>query len=195
MKSRKFGIGLLVMLAFVVTTGTFAYWASGVNGPTDDTTVGTVTVGEGNAVETSFDLADVTASGGDLVPAAQLSNSPSGSVDSVTVSYEVQWIEDGTTSQLTGTSSTAPITVTWVVTLEDSNGDEVTDQDVLDLISVNANTGNASELTLDATAQTFSFDITMSEPADQDEYDLIANGNITITFTYSLGTVTTTDDN
>ncbi|MFW6319263.1 MAG: hypothetical protein ACOC1L_03675 [Bacillota bacterium] len=193
-KSRKTIIGALLLLALVVTSFSFAYWSNGVNGPADDDTIGTITVGEGEAVETSFDLDDVTATGGDLVPANQLNNSPSGSVDSVTVSYDVQWKEDGSTSQLDGTTSEAPINVTWVVTLEDENEVEVTDQDVLDLINVTAQSGNPTELTLDASAQTFAFDITLDEPADQAEYDLIVRGTITVTITYSLGTVTTTDN-
>ncbi len=192
MKSRKLVITLLLVLAFVFTTGTFAYWASGVNGPTDGTTTGTVTIGSGDAVETSFVLSDVTAAGGDLVPASQLSNSPGESVDSVTVTYGVQWTEDTATSQLDGTTSTAPITVTWSISA-DNGGTDVSTL-AQSLINISADGGNASELTLDAAAQNFSFDITMDEPADQAEYNDISGANITITLTYSLGTVTTTDN-
>jgi predicted ribosomally synthesized peptide with SipW-like signal peptide len=193
MNSRKVGIALLVMLAFVVTTGTFAYWASSVSGPANDTTVGTVTVGEGNAVTTSFTLTNTNATGGDLVPAAQLANSAVGAVDSVTLVYDVQWVED-VAGQLTGTTSTAPLTVTTVVTLEDSLGNPVVDANVLALIVVTPDAGNAATLTLGAAASSLSFVVTMTEPANSAEYDLIANGTITITFTYSLGTVTTTDN-
>ncbi len=192
MKSKKLVIGLLLLLAVVFTTGTFAYWASGVNGPADDTTTGTVTIGAGDAVETSFVLSDVTAAGGDLVPASQLANSAAGAVDSVTVTYGVQWTEDTATSQLAGTTSTAPITITWVITADNGG----TDVSVLanSLINVTADGGNASSLTLDAAAQNFSFDITMDEPANQAEYNDISGAEITITFTYSLGSITTTDN-
>ncbi|MFO7969543.1 MAG: hypothetical protein R6U15_05520, partial [Candidatus Izemoplasmatales bacterium] len=49
MKSRKLTIGLLLLVAFVFTTGTFAYWASSVEGDTQSQTE-TVSIGEGNAV-------------------------------------------------------------------------------------------------------------------------------------------------
>jgi predicted ribosomally synthesized peptide with SipW-like signal peptide len=194
MRTKKFGIALLVMLAFVVTTGTFAYWASSVNGPANDTTVGTVTVGSGEAVVTSFTLGSTNATGGDLVPANQLANSAAGAVDNVVVTYTVEWNEDTAVSQLDGTTSTAPLTVTPVVTLVDENSNNVTDASVLALISVTPSGSNASSLTLDGGAESLSWTITMSEPADQAEYDLIANGTITITFTYSLGTITTSDN-
>lgn len=191
MKSRKSVIGLLVLLAFIFTSGTFAYWASSVNGPADGTTTGNVTIGSGEAVETSFTLTDTNVAGGALVPAAQLTNSPSGSVDNVTVNYGVQWVEDGTTSQLDGTSSTAPLTITWVITA--TNGVDDVSALANSLIVVTPDAGNATNLTLDAASQNVSFVITMNEPADQAEYNAISGATITITFTYSLGTITTTD--
>ncbi|QWC00168.1 hypothetical protein KHQ88_00975 [Mycoplasmatota bacterium] len=194
MKSKKLVIGLLLLLAVVFTTGTFAYWASGVNGPTTDgTTTGTVNIGQGEAVETSFVLTGSPATGGNLVPANQLSNSPAGSVDEVNVTYGVQWTEDGTTSQLAGTTSTAPITITWVITADNSGNDVSTLANTL--ITVTPNVGNLASLTLDAAPENFSFAVTMTEPADQDEYNDISGATITITFTYSLGSITTTDNN
>ena len=193
MKSRKLGIALLVLLAFVTTTGSFAYWASSVTGPTAGETVGTVTVGTGNAVTTSFTLDNSTSTGGLLVPATQLANSAAGAVSSVTVTYDVLWSE--TSGQLGGTSSTATLTVTPVVTLTDSLGASVTTQAVLDLITVTPNVGNTSSLDLNAaTASTLSWTITMSEPNNQAEYDEIAGGEITVTFTWALSGIVTTDN-
>lgn len=193
MKTRKLLIGILLMLALVVTTGTYAYWANNVNGPADETSTGSVTIGEGKDVTTSFVLTGNTTSGGDLVPASQLSNSQSGAVDQVTLSYDVEWTEDGSTSQLDGTTSTANITVTHNITVEDESGNDVTSL-VSYLIVVTPNHSNPTSLTLDDPAQTFSFDITMDEPANQEEYDAIVNGTVTVTLTYSLGTITTTDN-
>jgi hypothetical protein len=197
--NKKLGIALLLLLALVTTTGTFAYWASAVNGPANEQAVGTITIGSGNAVSTEFVLTGSPDTGGNLVPAAQLVNSPTGSVASVAVSYDIAWNEvidpvDDVT-QLNGTSSTAPIKVTPVVTLVDSNNNTVTDPSVLALIVVTPDGGNATSLTLGATASTFGFTITMNEPADQAEYNLIASGTVTVTFTFELGAVTTTDTN
>ena len=194
LKRKNLVLALLVVLALAVAGTTYAYWASSINVPENTTSTGTVTVGTGNAVETSYVLTPGTTTGGALVPASQLSNSPSGSVSEVVVDYDVQWVEDGTTSQLTGTTSTAPITVTYLVTVLDSDG--TTDQTALvsDLVVVTPALGNATGLTLDAATQNFVFTITMTEPANQAEYDAISGATITITFTYSLGTVTTTDN-
>ena len=51
MKSRKLGIALLLMLALVVTSGTFAYWASSVTGNADTATTASYVL---NAVSASF---------------------------------------------------------------------------------------------------------------------------------------------
>lgn len=191
MKSRKLGIALLVLLAFVTTTGSFAYWASSVTGPTNGETVGTVTVGTGNAVTTSFTLTGSPATGGDLVPAAQLANSAAGAVASVDLTYGVQWTESS--GQLTGTTSTATLTVTPVVTVTDSLGADVT-ATVGALITVTANGANASSLTLGAASVNLTWTVTMAEPANQAEYDAIAGGEITVTLTWALSGITTTDN-
>ncbi|ERJ11639.1 hypothetical protein [Haloplasma contractile] len=193
MKKRRLVIGLLIMAAFIVSSGTFAYWASNVNGPADETTTGSVTIGEAKDATTSFVLTGNTTTGGDLVPANQLNNSKAGAVDNVTLSYDVQWTEDNTTSQLDGTTSTAPITVNSAITITDANGNDVTSL-VGYLITVTPNSSNATELTLDGAVQTYTFDVTMAEPADQEEYNAVVNGTITVTITYSLGTITTTDN-
>ncbi|MDY0023747.1 MAG: hypothetical protein RBR66_02350 [Candidatus Izemoplasmatales bacterium] len=192
LKRKNLVLALLVVLALAVAGTTYAYWASSINVPENTTSTGTVTVGTGNAVQTSYVLTPGTTTGGALVPASQLTNSPSGSVDEVVVNYGVQWVEDGTTSQLDGTTSTAPITVSWVITVEKPVG---TDQSALvsDLVVVTP-AANPENLTLDADPQNFVFTITMTEPANQAEYDAISGATITITFTYSLGTVTTTDN-
>lgn len=184
MKSRKLGIALLVMLAFVVTTGTFAYWATSISGPSNGSTTGTVNIGTASEVTTSFTLNNTNASGGLLVPAGLAGD---GEVESVTLTYTVAWNEatDATTNS-TGGATTGTLTVTPVVTAVKAGGGAVSSSLLNSLIVVTANAGNASSLDLNATAESLSWVITMNEPANQAEYDEIQGAVITVTFTWSL---------
>jgi hypothetical protein len=192
MKSKKLTLSILLLFALVVSTATYAYWASNINGPANETTTGTVNIGEGKTVTTSFVLTGESNTGGKLVPANQLANSETGSVDQVVISYDIRWTEDGENTQLDGTTSTANITATPVVTVVNASGTDVTST-VGDLIQI-TNEANPTNLTLDAAAETFSYVITMTEPANQAEYNAIVNGTVTITITYELGAITTTDN-
>ncbi|MDC0558993.1 hypothetical protein OAO42_01125 [Candidatus Izimaplasma bacterium] len=186
---RKRVIALLIMLAVVVTSGTFAYWASYVEG-TSTEAVGTLEVGSGDVVETRFDLSNDYNSGGLLVPVDQAVNSNVGAVEAIDLSFDVKWVEDEATTQMLGVDSVGQITIEHVlsITLNGEVLDATTYANIYDLINVIYNSNNATELTLDATASTFAFQITMDEPADQEEYNLIANAEISVTFTYTIDT-------
>lgn len=184
---RKSLIALLLMLSFVLTTGTFAYWATAVEG-TSQEAIGTLTIGSGDNVETTFSLSDQLSSGGYLVPARQVDNSNKGAVGSIDLSFDVQWLEDEATSQLAGTDSVGQIEVSHVVviTVDGKVLDSEEFANIYKLINVAYNENNATEITLDAEAITFNFELTMDEPADQEEYNLIANAEVSITFTYNI---------
>ena len=186
-KIRKTLIAFLLMLAFVLTSGTFAYWATSVEG-TSEQAVGTLTVGSGDDVMTTFDLTNELNSGGYLVPANQVENSGKGAVGAIDLSFDVQWLEDEATSQLAGTNSVGQIVIEHevVIMLDGEVLDAEENAVIYDLVNVLYNENNATELVLDAAASTFAFQITLDEPADQAEYNLIANAEISITFTYSI---------
>lgn len=195
-RTRKILVAFLLMLSFVMTTGTFAYWATSVEG-TSAEAVGTLTIGSGDDVVTTFELTNELNSGGYLVPANQLENSIDGAVDSIELSFDVQWLEDEDESQLVGTESVATVEVSHVVSIyvDGELLDSEAYANIYDLLNVVYDEDNAEELTLDADAETFSFEITLDEPADEAEYDIIANAEISITFTYSIddSAITTTD--
>jgi len=197
-KSRKTVIAFLLMLSLVFTTGTFAYWASYVEG-TSTEAVGTLEVGSGDTVETRFDLTDEFNSGGLLVPVGQLENSNKGAVESIDLAFDIQWVEDEETSQLAGTYSVGQIDIdhNLVIVVDGEELDQKEFANIYALINVEYNERNSKELLLDASATTFGFEITMDEPANQEEYNLIANAEISITFSYTIDTETivTTDFN
>lgn len=185
--NKKKVIALLIMLSLVLSSGTFAYWASYVEGTSTEAT-GTLEVGSGDKTETKFDLSNELNSGGLLVPVGQAVNSNKGAVEAIDLSFDVEWVEDEATSQLAGTDSVGEIEVSHevVIKLDGEVLPKGQNKEIYELINVAYNEANASELTLDAAAETFAFQITMDEPADQAEYNLIANAEISITFSYEI---------
>lgn len=197
-KSRKTVIAFLLMLSLVFTTGTFAYWASYVEG-TSTEAVGTLEVGSGDSVETRFDLTEDLNSGGLLVPVGQAVNSNKGAVESIDLAFDLKWVEDEETSQLVGTNSVGQVEIDHelLIVIDGEELDQKEYSNIYELINVEYSERNAEELLLDASATTFGFTITMDEPANQEEYNLIANAEISITFSYEIDTKTivTTDSN
>lgn len=92
MRQKSLVIGLLVVMAFLVSGFTYAYWASSVVG-NNLTATGTVTVGSGNAVETDVVVGNQTGAG-PLVPVGFAQYSPNGSVEFVILQFSVTWISD-----------------------------------------------------------------------------------------------------
>jgi len=195
-KLRKKAIALLITLSLVLTAGTFAYWANFVEG-TSDSATGTLEIGTGDVVETTFDLTNSLNSGGLLVPVGQAVNSNVGAVEAIDLAFDVAWNEDEAVTQLDGTSTVGQIGVSHdiQITVGGVVLDQTTYAHIYNLLTVDYNTSNASELTLDAAAETFAFQVSLDEPIDQADYDLIANASISITFSYEIttGNVATSD--
>jgi len=194
--SRKKIIALLLMFTVVLITGTFAYWANFVEGTSTEAT-GTLQVGSGDSVLTTFNLSSELNSGGLLVPISQAQNSNEGAVEAIDLSFDIKWVEDEVTSQLLGTDSIGQMQVDHevVIMLDGVLLNPEMHANIYDLVNVQYNEANASELLLDADASTFAFQITLDEPADQAEYNLIAYADISVTFSYVIETsdIQTTD--
>jgi len=173
MKSKKLVVGLLVLLAVVFTTGTFAYWAIGVNGD-DATTTGTITIGEGNTVSTTVSLGAAVNSqnADDLVPSGF---AETGKIESLTLTFNVDWASTG----LDASGLTGNLAVSFDSAVN-TNSD-----DVLSLFNASGLTGYTID-TDAATSTTVTITITMDEPADQSEYNLVANEDITLGFTFTV---------
>ena len=187
MKRTKLGIGLLLMLALVVTSGTFAYWASGVTGPANQDTVGTVTIGTGEAVTTKYVVTGDPQAVGLLVPAAYANNTTT--FGSRTVTWGIQWADDGlSNASVNGATADIAATVTWEA--KDSSGTVIANSagtvtNYTGTITVTPG-ANPTTMTLDAAASNFSFSITMGEPSGPAQYALIAGGSIVVTVTYAI---------
>lgn len=195
-KTRKSVIAILIMISLIITTSTFAYWANYVEG-TRESATGTLEVGTGSIVETSFEVANTFISGGLLVPENQLDNSTLGSTSVISLTHSLAWVEDNNTSQLSGTSTTGLLGIAHKVSIaQDDELLSMSDfEKIYNLIVVTYDEKNTSTLTLDGATEDFSYHITMDEPKTQEEYDYIKNATITIEFYYTIntGNITTKD--
>ena len=173
MKNRGLIIGTLVLFAFVVTSATFAFWAASVTGA-EDTATGTVTIGEGDTVTTEVNVADVTDTG-PLVPVGQTG------ITSTAIELDVEWTGDGAEGA-TGTLSVEQTSI------EISTGSSVvlSGAAVEAMFTVELPTDSAITA---GTSQIVTINVIFeNEPKDKETYDLVANGELIITFEFSVKT-------
>lgn len=174
MKNRKLVVGLLVMLAVVMSTLTFAYWASGISGD-DDVASQTITVGTGEAVTTTVVLSKDSQTSGVLVPAGRADNSVEGTaVESVVIQYTVTLDEDQDNNTFDGDEAT--LSVAYSNLLVDGVAD------TYDLVNISLS--YTATIAVDGT-QTVTITVTLDEPANQTEYDAVAGLDITFDLTFT----------
>ena len=174
MKSRKLAIGLLLMLAMVVTTGSFAYWASGLGGA-NDTIASTVTIGEGEEESSTITLGALSSTGLALVP----TGSGAAGDDTATFTVPVSWDQDSGT-EFAGDTGTLVVSIVYSMSGNSYNHSE------LDAMFSYTVTGDGS-ITEGAAAQnvvvTIVFD---TEPSTETIYDDVINETLTATITYTV---------
>jgi hypothetical protein len=172
MKKRGLVISLLVLLAVVTSGFTYAFWAAGVTGNDTDVT-GTVNIGTGEAVTVSMTVNETTTAGQILVPAG-FEVDP-GEVDAVTVSFTVKWNDDAALDGI------ADATVAALVSNIQVNGVA----NPYSLVTITPSVSNPTTIALNATV-TFSFVITLTEPANATQYTAVAGLPITFDINFSV---------
>jgi hypothetical protein len=175
MKRTKYGIGLLVMLALVVTSGTFAYWASTLGG-TSDTTSGTVTIGAGAEEASTITLGAVTPTGSALIPTGQ---GVDGTDDTATFSVPVAWAQT-TGTEFSGATGTLVVTVAYSMT---GNAYTSAELDAMFSFSVTGDGAITEGAAASAVVVTVVFD---TEPLDQTIYEAVINETLTVDITYTV---------
>lgn len=165
MKSRKLGIGLLLLLAIVVTTGSFAYWQGATLSDTSDVASATVSIGTGETQATIVTFSAFSNDGSSaLVPTSHAATT--GVEDTIVFTIPVSWEEDfsladGSTGVLSIASDTLVLT-------------GLTDTELEAMFSVSYSftsaitAGAATDTTVTVT---LIFD---TEPTDLTTYDLVA---------------------
>lgn len=190
MKKRNIILALL-LLAFIGTGSTFAWWFSGAADATlANQTNNKVTVGqaEDNEVATLITLGG-NETGYTLVPANQIDNSVAGAVGVVMLSYSVDWDSDedafvGATGVLTATFDSATVefggeaVAGAVLNVDIQVGGTVT--------GTNFDGNGSGAITLDGVAVTVWVKITLDEPSTQEIYDDIAGKVITFEIDFKV---------
>lgn len=195
---RKIIIAFLVMLALILTTGTFAYWATNIEGTSLEAT-NALNIGSGKVVETKFDLSNSLNSGGLLVPSSQINEDSTGVVDEINLTYTLAWNEDNSVTQIDGTITEGNVHITHQISIT-KNGrllDQTEYSNIYDLINLEYHYSNTDTMILNGDSSDFFFKITMDEPKDQAEYKIISSSNISFSIFFEIdeSTIKTTDIN
>ncbi|MCR3906319.1 MAG: hypothetical protein NUK62_04770 [Tenericutes bacterium] len=183
MRQKNLVIGLLVMLALVVSGFTYAYWANGIAADSE-TAIGTISVGTGETVTSTVNVAAAVNSQGadDLVPSGF---GGTGKIESLTLTFSVDWDSTGLDA--------SNLQSTLTVALDSAVNPTPTDVSSLFGVSYNGTGAGNAEYTIvsDGSAVSVVVTVTLNEPANQAEYDLVAGLNITLTFSFSVAASTT----
>ncbi len=174
MRQKSLVIGLLVVLAFLVSGFTYAFWAAGIAAD-DATQVGTIQVGTGNIVTSTVSVgAAVNSQGANaLVPAGF---AESGKITSLTLTFTVSWASTG----LDASGLTSTLLVDLIGALNED------DEDVLAFFNASFNLGGSYTIVSDGSNVTVIATITMDEPANQAEYLLLAGQLIELEFSFEV---------
>jgi hypothetical protein len=189
MRQKNLVIGLLVMLALVVSGFTYAYWSAGVTG-NSDTAVGSIQIGEGEAVTTTVAVGNQTF-GGDLVPVGfEDAGSTPAKVSSVALTFNVVWTQDDTGAEgTTGTLNVSIDSYDVVDELDATTGLSTAQIDAMFTIAITS--GNGASMTLGDNQNVVITVTFTNEPATQAIYDMVAAGTLKLNLTFTLGSIVT----
>ena len=193
--SKKYVVGLLVLFAVIATSATFAFWASGFTG-NETTADGTITIGTGEAVNSTVNVTDVT-DGTGLIPksfddeanndvnltfnvtwVSEDQDAVSGVVGTLTIRIIEIYIEDDGVKTLDNAVRIFEL-FTITVTLQDESEVEINVEGASGEVEFGPITENES------TAITINVEFT-DQPEDQAEYNLIAGNDLIITFEFQV---------
>ena len=174
MKNRKLVVGLLVMLAVVMSTLTFAYWASSVSGSNSTVASNSITIGQGEPVTTSVSFAAQNAEDA-LVPTAYIENTGD---DTSVLTFSVEWNED-TDLDADDTAGTV------VATISNYSLGSLTQAQILNMFTFTVD--SATAITLDGDAVSYSVSVVFAnEPATKAIYDEVASGTLSFDVTFTV---------
>lgn len=178
-KKKIFALGGLALLAFGSVGASLAYWAATVQG-TDSNGNGNINIGEGDTVETTLKISDVTDNKDlRLVPAAFANGN---NVASITVTFEVTW--NSTDANGNGTVGTLTPVLSSASTAKCTNDAEKAV--VLSLLNCEFTSSTYTIISDDPNATTVAATLTLDEPADKAQYDLIAGQDVALSFAFSV---------
>ncbi len=181
MRQKKLVIGLLVMLALVVTSFTYAYWSS--VSLTGNSVGNSVVIGEGRTATVAVTTAGVS---GTLVPAGKATTSISTTpVEYVIFTFDTDWNDN--LAAVTGTlaATVSNIKIGGVTT---NAGLVITAVQIGGTVTAGTLNGNGSTAITPTTNVNVYVKVTLTEPTTQAIYDAIKNATITFDVTFVVTT-------
>ncbi len=194
MRQKRLVLSLLVMLAFLVSGFTYAFWASGIATATANQT-GTVQVGTGTEVTSTVNLGALVSNAGvnNLVPVGFVALATD--ISSLTFTIPVDWDSHDIAGSTAG-GDAAGITSTLTVSLVSAVIPAVAGPPAVPAVDVASHFGialggtgtNSAEYTIISDGATISvvITITLNEPLNQTQYNIIANANVLFTFSFTV---------
>lgn len=189
---RKHIISFLIMLSVLVTVSTFAYWTSNVEGSTRDS-ISTIHVGTASEAKTTLTISpDQSDTLGVLVPQGQLENSIDPfSVDEITLFHNLLWDESQEQTQTDGNVIEGYISMEYSIDIYPDNQEDSLDKEeysnVYGLLHVEVDSSNSKTIILnDVDTEEMIYSISMEEPNNKTEYDIISQSTIVFTFIYNI---------
>lgn len=183
MKKRNLVIGLLVMLAVIVSGFTFAFWASGLDGTTANLENQQIRIGSGKNATSTLTLNPVAIGNKLLVPANRVDDSAVvegfENVASITVEFTVAWNEDvdsGESANFAGSTGSLAVTM-GTVTI---GGSTVHAGLVNFALPANVDIIEGED------AITVSITVTLTEPLTQEVYNAIFGQIIAFTVVFTV---------
>lgn len=190
-KMSKYVIGLLLIIAITVSSSSFAYWYTFIGGA--DTQIEEyVQVGYGKTAETAITLTtDQGNSDQFLVPVGQLINSVGKATEEVVLNYRLNWREKQAVTQVAGQSVYGVIHEN--IKIDIIQNDIILDKEVYthlyDLIEVTPFVTNTDTILLNnQTPVDQYYSVTMNEPSNKTDYEMIKLADIVFSFNYEIKT-------
>lgn len=156
-----------LMLIMLLAIPVYAYWGGLINGSSANDNE-TIEIGEGQEITTVVELTK-TVVGGKLVPIGRVVDDEE-EVDKVVLTFDVLWTDTKDASH--GADGTLTITPEF-------------NENPANLLNVVVNGDGAITA---GTTKTITLTITLTEPADVAEYNLVANKTFTLAITFSVET-------
>ena len=190
MKQRKLVIGLLIMVALVVSTFTFAFWAGSYDW-SDEVTNGTIVIGSGR--EVSVEVTPQAATSQSLVPVGFINQSnEANATDTYELFFNVIWNDSAafaSTSTLTITISGLSITG---VDEEDFNTYNLGSLFLFTVVGGSGEDNNELSITKNTLLEDIELNVQLvaEDLISEDQYGFIASGTLNFTVTFTVTEIT-----
>lgn len=181
---------LLLVVAFLMTSNTFAYWSDTIEGTSDDYAT-SITIGEYGISNPLFTLSSEYDEGVYSVSNPDYFTDNPGTTHSFNETFSAEWLYDS--SWVDSYIITGDIEFDYEIEIVKSNGNSVGTKKydrLIPYIEVEFDEDNASNIILNEDTDLFGFTLNVTEPTNSNHYGQLDGLTIIITITYTIDNVT-----